>query len=621
MGCRLILLIMFLAIGCGPLHAQGISLLRTIAGYGFQWGTAMDATGVYVTALQGRRAGGAGPGPGVLRKFDKGGEELWSRQFPANINPGAVAVTAGAVYVSGLATEGTGMFVGKYDPDGGEQWARQFEAYGNYWGGLADLAADDTGVYVITRTGDNRIEATDRGVIRKYDPDGRELWTRLVNEFIVAVAASDSAVYVVGFEPHYGGLPSWFVRKYDLRGAELWTRPVEFPGWGFLTVAGDATGVYVATQTHLSKYSSSGAELWTRSFPAFGNYGMVRGLAADGSGAYVAGSITGSLAGHCSAGGEDAFVLKYDLEGNEVWTRQFGTRFSNYPGRVALDATGVYLAGSDGANGFLAKLEKASEVLAHSRPRISWECVVNAGSYEGGGVAPGEIVAIFGSALGPAQLTPGRITGEGRLAAELAGVRVLFNGVPAPLLHVSANQIGAIVPYSIAPAPSVDVQVEYQGLRSDAVRVPLLPARPGFFLTGAPDTGGGGYFKGAVIFNEDGSLNSSANPARRGSVLSMYLTGEGRISPSVPDGAILSNTLPSPTQRVSVEFVSLDDELWPFKAAMADVLHAGGVSGSVAGLLQIKVRVPPEVDTTWSEEVFVGVSIGSERTGAEVAVR
>ncbi|MGH7486578.1 MAG: hypothetical protein ACREMY_13410, partial [bacterium] len=39
-----------------------------------------------------------------------------------------------------------------------------------------------------------------------------------------------------------------------------------------------------------------------------------------------------------------------------------------------------------------------------ARPRISWECVVNAASYAGGGVAPGEIVTLFGQAMGPAEL-------------------------------------------------------------------------------------------------------------------------------------------------------------------------------------------------------------------------
>jgi uncharacterized protein (TIGR03437 family) len=87
--------------------------------------------------------------------------------------------------------------------------------------------------------------------------------------------------------------------------------------------------------------------------------------------------------------------------------------------------------------------------------------VVNAASYIGGGVAPGEIVTLFGSALGPAELVRLRLTDDGRVATTLADTRILFNGLPAPLLYVSDKQSSAIVPYAMSGRSTVDVQVEY----------------------------------------------------------------------------------------------------------------------------------------------------------------
>ena len=268
-------------------------------------------------------------------------------------------------------------------------------------------------------------------------------------------------------------------------------------------------------------------------------------IAADATGVYVVGRtiFTGpALPGQCRSGsGGDSFVRKYDLDGAEVWTRQFGTADAAWASGVAVDASGVYVVGQEGtaqvrdaeelfnvfapANpgsaAFLAKFEKTAAALAGSGPRIFPDCVVNAASYVGGGVAPGEIVTLFGSAMGPSELVRLRLTEDRRLATTLADTRILFNGVPAPLLYVSDKQSSAIVPYAVAGRTSVDVQVEYRGVRSDPVTVPVLASRPGIFSLDSTGQGQG------AILNEDGTVNSPSNPARRGSIIS-YLRDRRR---------------------------------------------------------------------------------------------
>ncbi len=80
---------------------------------------------------------------------------------------------------------------------------------------------------------------------------------------------------------------------------------------------------------------------------------------------------------------------------------------------------------------FLAKFDFAA------RNSMALGSVVSAASYQvgiNGVVAPGQIVVLFGNEIGPAQLTTLRLTADGRVDTTLAGVRVLFDGVPAPLL-------------------------------------------------------------------------------------------------------------------------------------------------------------------------------------------
>jgi len=281
-----------------------------------------------------------------------------------------------------------------------------------------------------------------------------------------------------------------------------------------------------------------------------------------------------------------------------------------FRGDIAVDASGVYVSGANRggiAHGsvFVAKLGKTQTMPLDLRPRIAWECVVNAASYAGGGVAPGEIVTIFGQAMGPADLTSLRVE-EGRLATTLADVRILFNGIPAPLIYVSATQSSAIVPYATAGKSTVSVEIEYRGVRSEPLTVPNLGVRPGIFTAN-----GSGIGQGAIL-NEDGSPNSPDNPAARGSIIVMYATGEGPTDTLVTDGTILGGTLPKPQRPPSVGFEDPNGDNSP-----AELLYAGGVSGSVAGLLQINLRVPAWVRPGDAVPIY----LDNAEFGVTVAVR
>jgi hypothetical protein len=96
------------------------------------------------------------------------------------------------------------------------------------------------------------------------------------------------------------------------------------------------------------KYDSAGTVLWTRQFGT-GSFAAALGVAVDGSGVYVAGVTDNALPGQTNGGGflDDAFVRKYDSTGAVVWTRQFGTADNDAAGAVAVDGSGnVYVAGN-----------------------------------------------------------------------------------------------------------------------------------------------------------------------------------------------------------------------------------------------------------------------------------
>ena len=235
---------------------------------------------------------------------------------------------------------------------------------------------------------------------------------------------------------------------------------------------------------------------------------------------------------------------------------------------------------------------------------ISSSRVVNAASLAAGPVAPGEIVTLFGSGIGPAVPATLQLTADGRfLTTTLAETQVLFDDAPAPLTYVSDTQVNAIVPYALAGKSTTQLQVEYQGLRSKPVTLKVAEAAPALFTQSASGSGPG------AILNQDYTLNSASNPAAKGSVVMLFATGEGQTNPPGVDGKITAEPLPKPRLPVSVRIGGVDVQV---------PLYVGAAPGSVAGLVQVNVRVPNNV--TSGNAVPVLLRVGNFESPAQVTM-
>jgi uncharacterized protein (TIGR03437 family) len=202
--------------------------------------------------------------------------------------------------------------------------------------------------------------------------------------------------------------------------------------------------------------------------------------------------------------------------------------------------------------------------------------VVNGANFIPGAVSPGELVAIYGANLGPAQTIDFQVDAGNRVATSLSGTEVLFDGMRAPVLYTSATQVGAIVPFSLTQ-PTTQVQVLYKGVLSSPMNLPVVSAAPSLFSLDGTGSGPG------TILNQDGSLNSMDNPAARGSIVIVYGTGAGNTDPDGVDGKVVSDA-PYPTPLLPVT-VLIDNQ-------PAEVVYAGAAPALIMGLVQINVRVP-----------------------------
>ena len=251
-------------------------------------------------------------------------------------------------------------------------------------------------------------------------------------------------------------------------------------------------------------------------------------------------------------------------------------------------------------------------------PRIV--SVVNSASYAAGTVAPGELITIFGTGLGPTTLAvydPNSWTLPLTLPSPAppppAGVTLVqfnVNGVlvPAALIYTSAGQIGAMTPFEVAAAAAVQMIVTYSGLTSTTYPLSVASQVPGIFSADGSGKGQGAILNYNATTN-DYTINASANAALKGSIIVLYATGFGFTNPA----STSTNWAAANVDTATPAAVTIGGQ--------AATVVSGVPAGSFPGVLQLNVTVPGTATT--GKAVPVTVSFGgiTAQTGITMAVK
>jgi uncharacterized protein (TIGR03437 family) len=227
--------------------------------------------------------------------------------------------------------------------------------------------------------------------------------------------------------------------------------------------------------------------------------------------------------------------------------------------------------------------------------------VANAASYSTGSIAPGENVVIFGSGIGPQTLIGGTLT-NGVVDTSVGATRVLFNGIPGPLLYALTTQTSAMAPYEISGVSTVTVVVEYQGVQSAPIVYSAALAEPGIYAQSSQGVGPG------AILNQDYSVNTAARPAPKGSVVSVYMSGDGFTVGAV-DGAIATGVL-SPVLPVTATVGGVP----------ATVYYAGTSPGIITGATQVNVLIPSNAPSGSAVPLVITVGTGASAVSTQSGI-
>ena len=502
---------------------------------------------------------------------------------------------------------GRDAFVSKVNPAGTAL------VYSGYLGGAGfdigrAIALDSDGnAYVVGETGSN-----EETFLATVGPD-LTFNGGARDAFIAKVGSSGAALEYAGY---IGGAGLDFGRgvAVDAAGRAYVTGDTGSGEGSFPVAVGpDLTFNGGARDAFIASVTSDGTALAYAGYIGGAGVDQANAVAVDSTGsAHVAG-FTGSTEETFPVGrgpdltfngALDAFVARVHSSGTSLIHASYvGGEGDDLGWGIALDGDGfIYIAGEtlsaedsfpvtvgpdvtfNGlSDAFVAKLDI-------SVPSISADGIVNAASFLPGPIAPGEIISIFGSRIGPDEGVGTQLDESGRVATELAGTQVLFDGEPVPLFFVREDQVNAQATYRLDGLTSTEVQIIYQGEASNVVTVPVAPSAPGFFAL--PEDR-----NQVIAILPDGSLNSAANPAQPGDTIVMYATGEGQTVPAGEDGKLAEAPFPEPVLPVEVVIGGLP----------AKLLYFGAAPG-FAGLVQINAEIPEGLQT--ASLTPEGVAIG-----------
>ncbi|GAB1544688.1 hypothetical protein NUACC21_73640 [Scytonema sp. NUACC21] len=413
------------------------------SGYDLPLSTASDPFGnVYVAGATTGSLGGTNAGfrDALVAKYDNQGNQVFLQQFGTS-HPDTIygigTDNQGNYYVGGITEGNLGgtkqadivdTFVAKYDSNGNQQWIQQIGE--NVIFNAFDLAVDkNTGDVVITGVDvRNDIQNTDDAFVIKFDTNGNKQWqtetgtTTSANLGIAAfdeaygvTVSNDGSIYATGWTvgnlggPNQGKYDNWIAKYDNTTGEEQWVRQygtsdyewswdvqtdsqgnLYTTGWTLGSLEGENAGSYDA---YLTKYDSNGNQLWIKQFGGVGDDEAFDLFIDENDNIFLTGYTNGNLEG-INNGLFDAWVALFDTEGNQQWLQQFGTS----------DVDQAYgITGDNAGNVFVTGVTQGSLGGTNEGSFDTWVAKLNAatGVLENFNGSPETVQALFARSSSP----------------------------------------------------------------------------------------------------------------------------------------------------------------------------------------------------------------------------
>ncbi len=435
----------------------------------------------------------------------------------------------------------------------------------------------------------------------KFDPQlSRLLFSTLIGTSVLErtddlALGPDGSLYVSGTRGPWGGqgpgptAPMVTRLTQDATAVIYSTEIRSFPGAGPVVVDSEGSA-YVASYTprwpiagpdsSTWKVSPQGAVLWGQPVR-----GTVTSMALNSRGEIVVTGMALDLWLRPTAGAPRPCVSYRAFRPVAAYVARWNTssRIVTFAG--FLNAKQAWLAGPDQvvAESAYVGFPQFSLQPAGNPPAGTVTCVANAAGYDNTAIAPGEILTIFGTQIGPSREFTAELDANGNVTRQLGGMTVSIEGLRAPILYAAPGQINLVAPFAIPTEGAVRLEIRRDGSLVRAFDQPVSGTHAALFTTDGSRVGP------LAALNQDGSINSASNPASPGSVVSVFATGLGAMTPPAVDGGAPSAPISRPVAEFSIEVVGRAS------SSPASIEYIGNAPGLIQGAVQINFRIPQSI--------------------------
>ncbi|WCK57564.1 hypothetical protein PP175_26220 (plasmid) [Aneurinibacillus sp. Ricciae_BoGa-3] len=203
-------------------------------------------------------------------------------------------------------------------------------------------------------------------ILVKYDSNGQKVWVKSFggskDDYFTGVTPTPDGGYMAvgytassdkdlaGLKPKNGWYDAILV-KFDSQGNKQWFKSLGDAN--FTAIKPTSDGGYIVSgssngQAILVRYDANGNQLWEKSFGGSGDDNFKSVTATTGGGVIAVGSsmsTDGDMTGlNHSRYREDAIAVKFDANGNKIWTKSFGGTYDDYFNSVTQTLDGAFVA-------------------------------------------------------------------------------------------------------------------------------------------------------------------------------------------------------------------------------------------------------------------------------------